>query len=87
LLKNTLEEIEGKNCLIEVYGLGYVGFPLSIKLAISGFQVMGIDVNQEKIMQLKQNHLLESELHLEKEFLECKKRGKILLSTKPKKNG
>ena len=85
MLKNTLEETEGKNCLIEVYGLGYVGFPLSIKLAISGFQVMGIDVNQEKIMQLKQNHLSESELHLEKEFLECKKRGKILLSTKPKK--
>jgi len=47
-LKDTLEKIKLKDCSIQIFGLGYVGFPLSIRLAKSGFNVIGIDTDQKK---------------------------------------
>jgi len=52
-LKETLEKIISKYCSIQVFGLGYVGFPLSIRLAKSGFKVIGIDTDLTKIERLK----------------------------------
>ena len=72
-MKNLLEKIKSKSCVIEVFGLGYVGFPLSIKLASSGFKVIGIDVNPERIARLQKNELLDSEELLKNEFIECRK--------------
>lgn len=72
-MKNLLEKIKSKSCVIEVFGLGYVGFPLSIKLASSGFNVIGIDVNPERIARLQKNELLDSEELLKNEFIECRK--------------
>ena len=67
-MKNTLNEIKGKKSIIEVYGLGYVGFPLSVHLSSSGFKVTGIDINPKKLERLKNNSLMESELSLKDEF-------------------
>lgn len=49
ILKQRIEE---KKVKVGVIGLGYVGLPLSIELAQSGFQVIGIDVNPEKVDKL-----------------------------------
>jgi UDP-N-acetyl-D-glucosamine dehydrogenase len=38
---------------IAVFGLGYVGLPLSIAAAESGFKVIGIDINEEKLELLR----------------------------------
>ena len=49
VLSESLERIKKNECIIEVFGLGYVGFPLSIRLALGGFQVLGIDKNEKKL--------------------------------------
>jgi UDP-N-acetyl-D-glucosamine dehydrogenase len=48
-LKN---KIENRETQIGVIGLGYVGLPLAIEFVRAGFQVTGIDVDQEKVKKL-----------------------------------
>jgi len=85
-LKDTLEKIKSKDCSIQIFGLGYVGFPLSVRLATSGFNVIGIDTDQKKIESLKNNVLLGSQLTLKNEFLESIRVGKFIPSNKPIKS-
>ena len=61
-LQETVEAINKKSISIEIFGLGYVGFPLTVRLASAGFQVTGIDVNQERIQRLENNKLMDSEI-------------------------
>ncbi len=82
-LKNTVKSINEKSISIEIFGLGYVGFPLTVRLAYSGFKVTGIDVNQDRIKRLKNNKLMDSEIHLEKEFIECRQNNNIKLESNP----
>lgn len=49
MLKNYIERKEK----IAVIGLGYVGLPLAITFAENGFQVIGFDINKEKIEKYK----------------------------------
>jgi len=65
----TLKQIKEKKCLIEIFGLGYVGFPLAVRLSSSGFKIRGIDTNPTRINRLQSNNLMESELNLKQEFL------------------
>jgi len=83
LLEKTLSELNEKKSKIEIFGLGYVGFPLSIKLAISGLKVIGIDINPERIDRLNKETLIESELNLKHQFLECRQRENLTFVEKP----
>lgn len=85
VLSETLKKVKTKNFEIEVFGLGYVGLPLAIRLAASGFKVIGIDINKERIQRLNQNTLMESEINLKTEFLECRKKDRLSFSNEPKK--
>ena len=40
---------------VSIIGQGYVGLPLAISCAKSGFHVTGIDLNEEKVFQLNKN--------------------------------
>jgi len=82
-LKDTVKSINEKSISIEIFGLGYVGFPLTVRLASSGFKVTGIDVNQDRIQRLKNNKLMDSEIHLEKEFIKCRQNNNIKLESSP----
>jgi len=82
VLKQTLEKIDSKNFEIEIFGLGYVGLPLSTRLATARFKIRGIDTDKERIQRLTQNKLMDSELNLEKEFLDCIKNGNLSFSEK-----
>jgi nucleotide sugar dehydrogenase len=86
MLEKTLESIPSKLFLIEVFGLGYVGFPLAVRLASGGFKVRGVDINPKRIERLKNNELMDSELHLKNEFLHCKDNNNLELVTSPKKS-
>ena len=52
----TVEELAGKiqarTAHVGVIGLGYVGLPLAVEFAKTGFQVTGIDVSQSKVDQI-----------------------------------
>ncbi|MBT4258787.1 MAG: nucleotide sugar dehydrogenase [Nitrospina sp.] len=45
----TLQKIKEKKAHIGIIGLGYVGLPLAIEFCKTGFQVTGLDIDQEKI--------------------------------------
>ena len=84
-LKESLEKIISKDCSIQVFGLGYVGFPLSIRLAKSGFQVIGIDTDLRKIEELQNNSLGDTQVSLKTEFLESIDNGNFVPATIPLK--
>ncbi|MGB2983190.1 MAG: nucleotide sugar dehydrogenase [Candidatus Bipolaricaulia bacterium] len=43
------ERIEGRQAVIAVIGLGYVGLPLSVEKARAGFQVIGVERNPDRV--------------------------------------
>ena len=47
------EKIAGKQAIIGVIGLGYVGLPLIRAFDRAGFKTMGFDVDQSKVDKLK----------------------------------
>ncbi|MGQ9595717.1 MAG: nucleotide sugar dehydrogenase [Anaerolineae bacterium] len=44
-----LRKIEGREAVVAVIGLGYVGLPLAVAFAEAGFPVVGIDVDVRKV--------------------------------------
>ena len=69
-MQTNFEQIQKKDCIIEIYGLGYVGLPLATRLSISGFNVTGIDKDLTKVKRLKNLDLFESELNLKEELFQ-----------------
>ena len=47
-------KLENRQATAAVIGLGYVGLPLAMEIAAAGFQVIGIDLDRNKINTLKQ---------------------------------
>ena len=86
MLTKTLEYIQNNSFSIDVFGLGYVGFPLAVRLASSGFKVKGIDINSGRIERLKNNQLMDSELHLKNEFIHCIENNNLELVISPEKS-
>ena len=81
-IKESFEKIKLNDFLVEIYGLGYVGFPLAVRLSSNEFKVIGIDVNNERIERLKKEQLMDSELLLKDEFLESRKKGMLKLENR-----
>lgn len=50
MIKNQLvEKLDSKNATIAVIGLGYVGLPLALRYADMGYNVLGVDIDAEKV--------------------------------------
>jgi len=79
-LQEIFKKIQTKNCIIEVYGLGYIGLPSAVRLAMAGFQIVGIDKDLAKIKRLENKNLSESELFLKNEFVEAQNSGLLTIS-------
>ena len=47
-------KLQNRNATAAVIGLGYVGLPLAMEIAAAGFKVIGIDLDQDKIVLLNQ---------------------------------
>jgi len=84
-LKKTVESLKIGEFIVEIFGLGYVGFPLAIRLAKSGLKIRGIDINSKRLKRLQTDNLYESELDLKDDFLKCKSDGRLEISESPKK--
>ena len=57
-MEKLRNKIKDRECIIEIFGLGYVGFPLAVRLATNGFRVIGIDVNHERIDRLEKKWII-----------------------------
>ena len=53
-LQQFIKKIDAKSCKIAIVGLGYVGLPLAVAFAETGLQVIGIDLDEQKVEQLNQ---------------------------------
>jgi UDP-N-acetyl-D-glucosamine dehydrogenase len=85
-LERTLNQVLDKNCVIEIFGLGYIGFPISVRLAKSGFKIKGIDQNKQKLDRLEKGKLINLELNHEKIFSDVRKMKNLLFAQKPEKS-
>lgn len=85
-LQKTLDAVQSNKFSLEIFGLGYVGFPLAVRLANSGLEVTGIDINSQRIERLQNNVLMDSELHLKNEFLHSMKNRNMKLVSTPSRS-
>jgi UDP-N-acetyl-D-glucosamine dehydrogenase len=46
------QKIENREAVVGIIGLGYVGLPLAVAFAKTGFQVVGIDIDEQKVTAL-----------------------------------
>ncbi len=53
MIETLLARIEQKQAVVGVIGLGYVGLPLVLEFARSGFFVLGFDTDDQKIQRLQ----------------------------------
>jgi len=81
-LKETLQKVITKDCSIQVFGLGYVGFPLGIRLAKSGFKVIGVDTDFHKIEEM-QNKSISITMDMKTEFIDLIQNGNFVPSVRP----
>ena len=87
-LAATLEAARAGAYAIEVYGLGYVGLPLAVRLAAAGgAPVTGIDVGAGRLARLRAGRLMSSEAHLAGEFGRAVSSGRLALSDRPAPRG
>lgn len=58
---SLVEKIETKQAKVGIIGLGYVGLPLAMEFVDSGFDVIGIDIDQDKVSNLNKgiSHILD----------------------------
>ena len=45
-------KVTERQAIVAVVGLGYVGLPLALSFAEVGFQVLGLDVDEEKVKKI-----------------------------------
>jgi UDP-N-acetyl-D-glucosamine dehydrogenase len=50
--KSFLDKVASKKAVVAVVGLGYVGLPLALSFAEVGYQVLGLDVDTEKVKKI-----------------------------------
>jgi len=50
--QRLLDRLQRREARVGIVGLGYVGLPLAVEFAESGFSVIGLDVNSQKVEQL-----------------------------------
>src|SRR5205823_4536255 len=65
---------------IVVLGTGYVGFPLAVLLARSGFSVVGVDIRKEVVRAINDNNLPVQEKEIERIFKEPQVRRNLIAS-------
>ena len=54
-LSELARRIEQRSATVAVVGLGYVGLPLLLAAAAEGFSVVGVDVDENKVRELRQS--------------------------------
>src|SRR5688572_17328246 len=51
-MNELLKKIAEKRVQVGVIGMGYVGLPLAVEIAIAGIQVVGIDLDRSKVERI-----------------------------------
>ncbi|MDQ3389475.1 MAG: NAD(P)-binding domain-containing protein, partial [Gemmatimonadota bacterium] len=49
MAESLLERVEDRTAVVGVIGLGYVGLPLAVEIARSGYRVLGFDLAESVV--------------------------------------
>src|SRR4051794_32097818 len=79
-------KINERRCVVGVVGLGYVGLPLAVEFAKSGFRVIGYDVNAETVATLNGGGSHIQDVSAE-QVAELVRKGRFEASTDPSRLG
>ena len=76
-------QIKKNKTKIAICGLGYVGYPVALLFARAGFEVVGVDVNEEKVKKINQgiNPIQGKEPGLNELAKEVHKKGNFFATT------
>ena len=80
---DLIKKIESRQARLGVIGLGYVGLPLAVEFARAGFGVVGYDVDEKKVAELKAGRSYIPDVQAE-HLAEVVKSGKFEATTDPK---
>ncbi len=69
-----------------VIGLGYIGLPTSAMFANHGFDVVGVDVNEEVVDALNKGEIIIEEPYLDALVSDVVNNGRLTASTKPEES-
>ena len=75
--ESLLEKIRDKSATVCVVGLGYVGIPLSVASAEAGFNVIGVDVDVNKVESVNRGVCYVEDAHSERLLPSLIQSGKI----------
>lgn len=78
--EGILENIRERNYRVAVIGLGYVGLPLAVEFARSGFGIIGIDIDENKVRMLEEGRSYVEDVS-DEELKEVIDRGKFSATT------
>ena len=56
MIKKLHAKIEGKEAKLAVIGLGYVGLPVACAFAQAGFDVLGIEIKEDRVAKINAGH-------------------------------
>jgi UDP-N-acetyl-D-glucosamine dehydrogenase len=77
---DLVEKIRNKQARLSVIGLGYVGLPLITEFAHTGFQTIGIDIDENKVGQIKEGNSYVGDVSSQL-LSECIKSGNLQATT------
>lgn len=80
LAKVLIDKLEKKTAVIAVVGLGYVGLPLAVEKAKSGYKVIGIDIQQSRADMVNQGINYIGDV-VDTELAEIVREGKLFATT------
>ncbi len=66
MVENIIKGIKNKSITIAVIGLGYVGLPLAVEKALSGYKTIGFDIDKERVKKVNYRESYVSDLDNEK---------------------
>lgn len=80
LKEELLLKLENKTAKLGVVGLGYVGLPLAVEKAKAGYEVIGFDVQDEKVRLVNEGHNYIGDI-LDEDLKDLVKAGKLKATT------
>lgn len=75
-----IKKLENKTAKLGVVGLGYVGLPLAVEKAKAGYEVIGFDIQDEKVKMVNEGHNYIGDV-VNSDLEEIVKKGKLRATT------
>ncbi|MCK6541087.1 nucleotide sugar dehydrogenase [bacterium] len=77
---NLESKIKNKSAKVGIIGLGYVGLPLAVEFAASGYDTLGIDLDSKKVKSINDGHNYIEDIPNDR-FQKCYQSGKLKADT------